>query len=445
VEPLFSGFFSEMHFINNKLIICALLVLISALGATNLAAVDGFDDPQPKKASDILPADLITGKHFRVLDGVTWNDGLHEFTVETEFGSFDVWGEPMLRVRLAEVDAWVKIEHTSDAEIGAKAVGGSILGSIGALASAFAHPIKTVKGVPKGVGRMFHKAEHSVDKAGNFVRGDSEGSSGEVPTDDDNAISKLSKKMVGVNTSYRRLAQEYGVNPYTTNEAIQEELLRLAKIDAVTRKGTKILLPGVGLAVSVIVKVTKAVYEQSWLEIVALNEDTLEVMSASPDQIKALFSNDAINLTLLTTMLETLKSMENVGGHLNVVDQMILLETDAEAVFFAECLLMADWYNQNESPLVEMLPGTLIPVALTADKKVIAFSAADFAYWTPEQKVVIVDFDGLYKDYSLQREAWIADQVSPRFVEGLGELGWTVRSGLRSSVMPEIPWGLADD
>jgi hypothetical protein len=433
-----------MHFANKKLVAGLALTSFLIMGVSNLEAVEGFDDPQPKKASEILPADLITGDHFKVLDGVTWNDGLHEFTVETEFGSFDVWGEPMLRVRLAEVDAWTKLEKASSVGAGVKALGGGVMDSIGALASAFAHPLKTVKGVPTGIGRMFHKAEHSVDKAGDFVSGDNDGKSGEV-AGDDNAIAKLSNKMIGVNKSYRRLAQEYGVNPYTTNEALQEELLRLAKVDAVARKGSNILLPGVGLGLSVVVKVTKAVYEHSWLEIVARNEDTLEEMGASPDQIKALFSNDSINLTLMTMMLETLKSMEGVEGRLNVIDQMILLETDAEAVFFGECLLMADWYNENESPLVKMLPGTLVPVALTADKKVIAFSAVDFAYWTPDQAAIVVQFTDLYRDYSPQREAWIADQVSPRFVGAVGELGWTVRSGMRSSVMPEIPWGLSDD
>jgi hypothetical protein len=102
------------------------------MSAAELRAVEGFDEPGPRNASEILPADLIKGDHFRVHDGVGWNDGLHEFTVETEFGSFDVWGEPMLRVRLAEVDA--------------EAMGRSALSAVGALANTFAHPIRTIAG-----------------------------------------------------------------------------------------------------------------------------------------------------------------------------------------------------------------------------------------------------------------------------------------------------------
>jgi hypothetical protein len=432
-----------MHLLNKHLLSCLLLAAAGSLLTFECHAVESFDDPQPRKASEILPADLITGKHFRVHDSVTWNDGLHEFTVETDFGSFDVWGEPMLRVRLAEVDAWYTLENTSSASAGVKAVGKSVGRSIGSLAKAFAHPLKTVKGVPTGISRMFMKAEHTAEKVSEYAGKDDGENSGEVDTGD-NPIAKLSKKMLGVNKAYRRLAKEYGVNPYTTNEALQEELLRVAKVDAVASRAT-ILLPGLGLGLKIVDKVSRAVYEESWLEIVARNEETLEDMNASPDQIKALFSNDSINLTLLTLMLETLKQLEGVEGSLNVIDQMILLETDAEAVFFSECLLMADWYNDNEAALTEWVPGTLVPVALTANSKLIVFSAADFAYWTPDQKAIVLELDEMYRGYAQEHEAWIADQTSPRFVEGLGELGWSVRSGMRSTVLPEIPWGLSDD
>ena len=52
---------------------------------------------------------------------------------------------------------------------------------------------------------------------------------------------------------------------------------------------------------------------------------------------------------------------ERLEGRLNVIDQMIFLETGAKAVFFGECLMMANWHNENASPLMAMLPGTLIP------------------------------------------------------------------------------------
>ena len=426
-------------------ILCALLMLSGSVIA-HADSQEAYDTPPVRKASEILPANLITGEHFRVLDEVTWNDGLHEFTVETEFGTFSVWGEPMLRVRLAEVNSWVALEHTSSVDVSADAVVRSALGSVSTLANAFAHPIMTLEGIPTGVGRMFLKVEHTAESIGETITGDDESDSGELSIDEGSAAAKLGRSLIGVNRAYRRLAEEYDVNPYTTNEAIRKVLLRLAKVDAMVSTGTKIFVPSVGVRLGIAAKVAKAIYSESWLEIVASNENILVEMGASPDQIKALFNNDAINLTLLALMIQTVDEMDQVEGRLNVIDQLILLETDAEAVYFAECLLMADLYNENESPLTAMLPGTLIPVALTRDRKLIAFSAVDYAYWTKDWAVIVGDFTDMYGKYSPQREFWIADQVSPRFIEGAGAKGWIVRSGLRHSVLPVVvPWGLGDD
>jgi hypothetical protein len=139
------------------------------------------------------------------------------------------------------------------------------------------------------------------------------------------------------------------------------------------------------------------------------------------------------------------KGLENTQNPLNVVDQMILIETDAEAIFFAESMMMADWYNDNEAALTEWIAGTLVPVALAENNKLIAFSAADYVYWTPSEEILIREFADQYTGYSQEHEVWIADQASPRFIEGAAELGWAVRYGMRGSVLPEIPWGLSDD
>ena len=106
---------------------------------------------------------------------------------------------------------------------------------------------------------------------------------------------------------------------------------------------------------------------------------------------------------------------------------------------------MALWFHQNETSLAQMLPETLVPVALTSDGRVIVFSAVDMAYWTEATATIIEEFSARYAKYADRRETWIADQVSPRFVESLGKLGWTTKSGIRSTVLPQIPWGLQDD
>ena len=75
--------------------------------------LSGFETPPLRKSSEVLPPSLIQGEHFRVRDQVTWKEGLHVFTVDSDFGPFEVWGEPMLRVCLREVDALFTLSQTS--------------------------------------------------------------------------------------------------------------------------------------------------------------------------------------------------------------------------------------------------------------------------------------------------------------------------------------------
>jgi len=71
---------------------------------TIIADLGPFEKPPRRNVKECLPEHLIKGENYKVKRKVTWSGGLHEFTVKTKFGDFEVWGEPMLRVRLAEVE-----------------------------------------------------------------------------------------------------------------------------------------------------------------------------------------------------------------------------------------------------------------------------------------------------------------------------------------------------
>ena len=108
-----------MKFKTSSILIALILIGTSFCAYSN----DNFDVPGTLKASDVLPADLIKNEYFNVQEEVTWFDGLNEFTVDTEYGSFKIWGEPMLRVRLHEFIAWSTLNEISTTEAGAKAIG----------------------------------------------------------------------------------------------------------------------------------------------------------------------------------------------------------------------------------------------------------------------------------------------------------------------------------
>lgn len=437
----------------NKLIYTVLHALLAGFLLSTAIGDSGsentFDYPVPVNASDILPPNLITNEHFTVREKVTWFDGLHQFTVDTEYGSFEIWGEPMLRVRLQEFIAWKRLDNLSFASASAQAVGRTATRSISDLLMAFAHPITTIRGVPQGVSRLFRSVGRDIEAVAKFVSGqehdESLGSLNRNDKDETSTATETANIVLGVNSSYRLWAEKAGVNPYTTNLALQEELFRVAKIDAYVGSGTWLIVPSISGSMAVVATVSHSIYKQNWREIVAANRQSLRGMGVGDKHIETFLGHEFVNLALSTLMIETLNGLEGVKDRALVVNQAILLETEAEAIWFTESLLMALWFHQNETSLAQMLPETLVPAALSSDNRVIVFSAADMAYWTEETATIIEEFSARYAKYSDRREAWIADQVSPRFVEGLGKLGWTTKSGIRSEALAEIPWGLQDN
>lgn len=434
-----------MKFKTSSILIALILVGTSFCAYSD----DNFDVPGALKASDVLPADLIKNEYFSVRDEVTWFDGLNEFTVDTEYGSFKIWGEPMLRVRLHEFIAWSTLNEISTTEAGAKAIGDILIVEPAEdLLMAFSHPILTIKGVPQGISRLFTRVIDNIDEVVEALTDNKDEDPGKLNRhegDDTSRLTKTAEALIGVNSSYRRMAEETGVNPYTTNVALREQLERVAKVDAVLRSSTKLLKPKTPEKINVLVKVSKWVYKDSWRELVEHNRKSLSELGLSPELTEQFLLHDFINLSLATVIVESLNELTDVEDRSNVIKQAMLLETESEAVWFAESVLMAQWFHKNEAPLARMLFETLVPVGLTKDGRVIVFSSADIAYWDESTALIASQFTSTYDKYSDQREVWVADQVSERFVEGLGELGWSVRSGIRGTVLPEIPWGLEDD
>ena len=257
---------------------------------------------------------------------------------------------------------------------------------------------------------------------------------------------KLGRSLTGVNSSYRKWAEKVGVNPYTSNIALHDELERVAKTEAGAKFGTKVFAPSIiPEELKIISDVSKTAYHKEWRVIIEENNLALDALAVEPET-KALFlENPYINLTLQTLIIELLETMAGTEDRAIVIEQASLLLTDAEAAFFAESLMMAHWFHVNQAPAARMLGGTLIPVILTTDGRVIAFSASDYEYWTPLTAPIAAEFNQQYRNISRKREVWVADNVSPGFVKGVSNLGWSVRSDLRSHVLPEIPWGLQDE
>ena len=427
------------------------LAVFLLLPAPRLAVAGEYETPPELPASTVLPPQLVESEHHKVHDGIRAVDALYEFTVEDKRGTFQVYGEALLRIRLRELDALDRLEKTSRLEAGAVAAGDAATESFKNLGKAIAHPVRTTKGLYGGIKRMFRSTKWDAQEVSEDVSdaakqqkagGPKEGEKNLTGT----AASNTAKRFIDVNYNVRMWAQELGVDPYTTNPLLRKHLNRVATASGVAGLGTSVLmvplLPG---ALGIIANASGMVYEKDWREIFVINAKAMRAMGADDELVRRVGDNDVLTPTMMTLIVSLLESMVGVEDRYVVIQQATLLETESEVLFFVESLMTAHWYHGNVAPVQKFLFHTLVPVVMTRGQAVVAFTAADAVYWTEGEAETFREFSGLYYDYSDDRQIWAADWISPMAKRNMEEMGWTVTSSLRSKYMVEIPWGLQEE
>ena len=396
-----------------------------------------YEKPPVRKASEVLPPPLVKGNVYNVLNPVTNVESLNNFKVKTDWGTHEIYGEVLLRIRLQEFVALAKLQHTSSARVAATSAGKQAAKTFVDFGKAVAHPVDTAKGLPGGVVRMFKgigRDAIEIVKAGRDA----------VEDKDTGGAVYLAKKYAGISKPYREWAQAVGVDPYTTNSLLKNELNRISAVEAVAKFGVGFVVPPLPGALGLVADVSDTVYKKDWRDLFENNRKDMQAMGVNNKVIVKFEESDSLTPSLMTLIVKALVSMKGVKDRHYVIGQAALIESEVQALFFGECVMLAQWFHQNKTPLKAMLLETLIPVGLTRDGRVVAFSAADYAYWDKQTASLAASFTKKYKKYGQRREAWVADLVSPRFEQGMSDLGWDVHSKLRRKILPEIPWGLQD-
>ena len=236
----------------------------------------------------------------------------------------------------------------------------------------------------------------------------------------------------------RRWAGKLGVDPYTTNERLAQELERVAKIDAIAGKGSSIVAPKIPGA-SYVEDVHKLVTEMDPHELRDHNLNRLLEIGVPAEKAESFLELASLTPTRQTLLLSSLESLEGVANRAVVIEQALTLETEPEALFFLESVVMAGWYHTSQTPLERMVGASGVPGALAKDGRIIVFSALDYAYWTEQGAPIVSDFMKLYEGLPGRPEAWFSGGASPRFIAVAESRGWTVRTGVRSLVLAATP------
>ena len=99
----------------------AISAAIIALGLPALNAAE-YEKPQNKKASEIIPPEKLKGPHYTIGNTVIFDDFLYTYTIDSDFGKFEVTGNGALKKMLKEIEAIAALKEIKKSDAFASAL-----------------------------------------------------------------------------------------------------------------------------------------------------------------------------------------------------------------------------------------------------------------------------------------------------------------------------------
>jgi len=413
--------------------LCSYIALVAAVVLVTprpLAQENPFENPPRFEPTEVLPADLIEGERYNVASPVT-NDGFtNHYTIYSDFGTFEAPSDAFARERINEIRAMAKIEEirrtTSYAE-GAKAAGKS---SLSAIKKVFTEPVETARSIPPGVKRFF----------GNVFRM-TQGNRGEYED-------HVAKELVGFSSAKRRIAFELGVDPYSSNQRLQDMINDLTWTSYAGGMSIEIIKNFVVpapvstglLATDTTANVAEMVRDQSPESLQKINREKLGHIDLSHDTVEALLANpwySPLRETALANALYDLRLVAGVDRYLRVA---VSAESESEAYFFQRNAEMLRGYHWHIAPIERIYMVNRLPFAKSESGSLVTCMAVDYLCWLPESAAAFGHVrDQIPTDVNYDTvELWLTGRASEKTVTQLVLRDITIHHNATEQLIPEL-------
>lgn len=420
----------------------ALVAAVGLLGQSLPAQLDVEQAPV-LKASEVLPDNLLKGPHHKVREEIRSDGYLNHYSIDSDFGPFEVHSNLMLAIRVREFQALAELERVSRTEVFGKAAIEVGLSPAKAVVHFVKNPVATVTGIPKGIGRLFNRAVRTGKELAGTAR-DTAGSAAdrrpcdvedEAARDDCKAQERglqrhqaLHARYFKISDSERRWHEKLGTDPYTSNDVLYEAVKSVAWADRLGRFSIKFAgIPSIPGA-EYIADVNKVVWSKDPYELEDYNKKVLTDAGVDQASIDKFFANNWFSPTMQTMLIAALAALPDAGGRMHVVKAATNTESEAESRFVLESVVAMTWYDKERSPIIEFQADDYFPVAATGDGRLLVILPVDYLVWTQEMAEMAETVAARHPSdiEPASRELWLLGGISPRARRGMEELDWTV-------------------
>ena len=394
------------------------LVLIFQPAVTTAAQV-GYEAPATLSASQVLPPDLLSGPNHRVEEKIA-NDGyLNTYRVGSKFGTFTAVSTAMLRKRIGEINAMVRMEQIKNTKEFTTSLKEAGMDTLVGFKNLVTSPVQTVSGAASGLGTALRRASDAMTG----------------PKRSESEDSRV-KDFIGFSKTKREYAFQLEVDAYSDNEKLQEQLNEISwagYAGGITWTAAMSAVPGgAGVAITVsgshkllndVLRTTPPV------ELRRNNAEKLAAMDVHPE-ISDTFLNNSIfsprHQTLLVNALDEMKGITNRAAFI----RFAAATRDAHLAFIRQRQAeMYAGYHRTVTPLESFLSLDGLPAARTTKGALVFNAPLDHLVWTEPMGRFIVAVNNLVQETSgiKEKHLWVAGTVSPRARKELEKLGWRVQ------------------
>jgi hypothetical protein len=421
----------------------SLLLGCSAL-LLSAAHAQEFEPVPELAAATLLPATLVSGENFHIVDPVRGDGLMNRFVLDSHFGAFDAYGEAALAIRVREVAALTQLAGLSGARLVAGGVSGGVKSEVGAAAGVVTNPVATVTGLPRGIAHLFQgyaaRGQETLAQAQKGI-GSGTGAPGGSASGEfahgKQAAQDYAARYLGVSAAERGWYKKLGVDPYTDNHVLRAAITRAARLEALGSTGVRFAglpaLPGGALAQ----RAMDAIYNEDPAVIRARTRKALAGYGLGAAETEAWMNAALLTPTRQVLLLTVADSLRGVAGLGELFRHSQSLTSVAEVqVYLRSAALLARAHAAR--PLRAIIPGVRLPAAWYPDDSLLVCGAFENVYWTQE---VAQASEQLVTSLPPQRagsrkELWLAGRLSGRAASALRAQGWELREPAAAPAAP---------
>ena len=362
----------------------------------------GFETVTSLEASKLLSDALRHGPYHTVHDTVESDGYMWIYTISSEFGEFRAYGDDLLRIRVGEIAALATLREMSSGSEFTEALAATAKSPFIAAWKLVTNPVRTITGIPRG--------------AANALRRATDLSRGERSQFEDGALASF----FGFERDKRRLAHQLGVDPYSSNPALQQELNRIAWVTTMGSLPTRLLPFGgdeapppmsAGLGTE---RVGDMLLDYPPEDMRRINRIELSVMGVSDEVRREFIGHPWYSPLRQSQLVAHLAAMDLTRGRQVFVEAALQAASEEDGILYERSAELLRAYHENRGAIVRLLKLGPVVAGLTVDQGLVVPLPLDHAVWTqPIQRVANLLYNARLADGEISdREILITGTLS---------------------------------